>query len=314
MKNRTNGFMLFLLCIIIERVKSLNDSQTTINWKPLKPLLFNKDVILKCYIKDCCPEGTQWTGGKTNALLTLGRVSNNKAKYKESWGVDASYLTIKNFGIDDGDSLYTCFHGFLKYSRNLTIKENDFALMPSEKTLKKNFTVINGYLNANVEFLEVYPKPVCNGSFQKLDITEHITSDFYSTTSLFFNGKLNISHRICQHKKCSGTIQIDCTIGMNEFKVFEAIADIQLKTIYTTTDNMVILGITALATIIITVILTVFVIQLRSVHQRRKNKDQREPIKEENILKDKYTTDESTLNKKKEDPEYVECVELLCKT
>ncbi|XP_063400456.1 uncharacterized protein LOC134685029 isoform X3 [Mytilus trossulus] len=287
MKNRTNGFMLFLLCIIIERVKSLNDSQTTINWKPLKPLLFNKDVILKCYIKDCCPEGTQWTGGKTNALLTLGRVSNNKAKYKESWGVDASYLTIKNFGIDDGDSLYTCFHGFLKYSRNLTIKENDFALMPSEKTLKKNFTVINGYLNANVEFLEVYPKPVCNGSFQKLDITEHITSDFYSTTSLFFNGKLNISHRICQHKKCSGTIQIDCTIGMNEFKVFEAIADIQLK-------------------------------------------NQREPIKEENILKDqmelielvednakpkdKYTTDESTLNKKKEDPEYVECVELLCKT
>lgn len=38
--------------------------------------------------------------------------------------------------------------------------------MPSEKTLKKNFTVMNGYLNANVEFLEVYPKPVCNGSFQ----------------------------------------------------------------------------------------------------------------------------------------------------
>lgn len=99
----------------------------SVNWKPLKPLLFNKDVILKCYIKDCCPEGTQWTGGKTNSLLTLGRVSNNKAKYEESWGVDASYLKIKNFGIDDGDSLYTCFHGFLKYSRNLTIKENDFA-------------------------------------------------------------------------------------------------------------------------------------------------------------------------------------------
>lgn len=45
-----------------------------------------------------------------------------------------------------------------------------------------------------------------------------------------------------------------------------------LSAIYTTTDNVVILGITALATIIITVILTVVVIQLRSVHLRRKNK------------------------------------------
>lgn len=263
--------MLFLLCIIIERVKSLNGSQTSINWKPLKPLLFNKDVILKCYIKDCCSEGTQWTGGKTNSLLTLGRVSNNEAKYEESWGVDASYLTIKNFGIDDADSLYTCFHGFLKYSRNLTIKENDFALMPSEKTLKKNFTLINGHLNANVEFLEVYPKPVCNGSFQKSDITEQISSDFHSTTSLFFNGKLNISHQICQ-AKCSGTIQIDCTIGMYEFKVFEAIADIQLKTLYKTQDNEAILWCTVLAIILIVILASGFVITVFFLRKKYKAK------------------------------------------
>lgn len=93
----------------------------------MEPLFFNKNVILKCHIKDCCPDDTQWTGGKTSSLLTLGRVSNNKAKYEESWGVDASYLKIKNFGIDDGNSLYTCFHGFSKHPKNLTIKGNNFA-------------------------------------------------------------------------------------------------------------------------------------------------------------------------------------------
>lgn len=43
-------------------------------------------------------------------------------------------------------------------------------VMPTEETLKKNVTVRNGYLNASVAFLKVYPKPVCNCTFQVSDI------------------------------------------------------------------------------------------------------------------------------------------------
>ncbi|XP_076116666.1 uncharacterized protein LOC143084143 [Mytilus galloprovincialis] len=253
-----------LLCFFIGRGKSLNSSQTKISWEPLEPLLFNEDVILKCSIKDCCPDGTQWTGGKTNSLLTLGRVSNNKAKYEETWGVDASFLKIKNFGIDDGDSLYTCFHGFNKDPpKNLTITGNDFALMPTEETLKKNVTVRNGYLNASVDFLKVYPKPVCNCTFQKLGITEHInvSSSFYPTASIFLNGKLEIGHQIC-NKDCFGTIQVDCRIGTHEFKVFDAIVDIQFiqslqkskeKEISTTSILCVVFGVVVAVTVLVAI-------------------------------------------------------------
>ncbi|CAC5399900.1 PYG [Mytilus coruscus] len=230
----------------------------SVSWEPLEPLLFNEDVILKCHIKDCCPEGTQWTGGKTNSLLTLGRVSNDKTKYEELWGVEASYLKIKKFGLEDGDSLYTCFHGFSKHSKNLTINGNNFALMPTEESVKKNFTVIDGYLNANVEFLEVYPEPVCNCTFQKLGITEHInvTSEFFPTTSLFLNGKIHIAHQIC-HGECLGTIQIDCRIGIHSYKVLEAMEDIQFKWRHQTKNTEL-----CIIYVFVAIILTVFAVIL----------------------------------------------------
>lgn len=250
---------------LLGRGNNFVNSQTSISWEPLEPLLFNEDVILKCYIKDCCPEGTQWTGGKTNSLLTLGRVSNNKAKYEETWGVDASYLKIKKFGIDDGDSLYTCFHGFPKHSKNLTIKGNNFALMPTKESVTKNFTVINGHLHANVEFLEVYPEPVCNCTFNKFGITEHInvSSDFYPTSSIFLKGKLNISHQIC-HEECQGTIQIDCRIGIHSYKVLEAIVDIQFKWLHKAKDT----GHVTICTVLI-IVLTVFAVVFVCILRRK---------------------------------------------
>lgn len=39
-------------------------------------------------------------------------------------------------------------------------------VMPTEESLRKNVTVRNGYLNASVEFLKVYPVPVCNCTFK----------------------------------------------------------------------------------------------------------------------------------------------------
>lgn len=223
-----------LLQLLAPRLLAAEHSSGTyqtnkLEWAPVLPIKFHQDVMLQCGIPNCCTNTTQWIGGPEGTLLTYQRHSLNNTKYKEIWGRNVNYLVIKNFDLDDVNCVYTCYHGFDFYSRNLTIDGNQFELLPTKDTIKKEIKLSAGQLEVNIEFLEVYPKPECMISFGKEDISNQLLRhEQREVLSFFFRVKYYLKYEVCA-EECNDSLTITCLIGSQYITVLESYLVLQTR-------------------------------------------------------------------------------------
>lgn len=165
------------------------------------------------------PHSRSWSGGPLNKVLCMNAVSADLSKYYEVLGKDKSQyiLVIKQFSEADVDCEYKCIVGVDETRKTLQINEEDYEYIPPKETTTVTASLQHGHFSVNVHFAKVWPTPVCEIIFEKINFGERIEM------SKRKNGKLYSVDISLQHafrkEDCSGEMLISCQIGTTHIEV-----------------------------------------------------------------------------------------------
>lgn len=206
------GFILTLiLCVPVE----------TIYWEIVNPpMRYGDDVQLVCSIT-CCPDvstlSTYWAIEDEHLPTSISHntLAGNSKKYEILTSSHACRLEIKKFGPEDANKNYTCFHGFERFSKNLTLDINSFEHLPVYEDISSfEYTNDNMYYVA-YNFSNVFPEPMCEAYFKENNLTSMLKTS-QSKNGSFFNTRI-----LMQLPIMMGTLNITCKIGEKSYNLKE---------------------------------------------------------------------------------------------
>lgn len=98
------------------------------HWHPVEPIQFYQTASLVCHINISNHGIPKWTGGNMGEVLTYYRASFYNDKYTVLYDTKQQLYTlnITDFNEKDVNVVYSCFYGFEKSSRNLTLNAYKF--------------------------------------------------------------------------------------------------------------------------------------------------------------------------------------------
>lgn len=197
---------LIILCIYIQNA-------TAVFWNPVEPVQFYENACLICHLGSNGTGTPKWTGGYLDEIITYNAASFYKDKYTVHYDNNQKlyYLNISNFDENDVNVVYTCFYGFQKYSRKLTLDKYRFELVPNEKTIKRHICLNNTALTLTIAITNVWPDPFCHLFInnQLLNYTARSNSS-KEGTFLHFEYSLDYEFDQYQHEI---SVNITCVIG-----------------------------------------------------------------------------------------------------
>lgn len=200
--------------ILFIRLQSL----TAVHWNPKTPIQFYGNASLQCNVQKNGIGTPKWTGGYMREVLTYNEASFYKDKYSVQLDIQNNlyYLNITNFNENDVNVVYSCFCGFQKYSKNLTLDESHFLLIPKHETVNKTLNFGNGTLNLNVTFLKVWPEPRCSLTINEVQLTS-LMRNHTERRNIFIYSVFSLQYIINER---SVFVHMSCTIGTQKFEVF----------------------------------------------------------------------------------------------
>lgn len=189
-----------------------------------KPVVFGESVELACMALETEipldePHSRSWSGGPFNALLCMNGVSADRSKYNEVKGKNISQyiLRINNFSVADVDCEYKCVFGVDSTRTTLHLNERDYEYVPSRETTTVISSLMHGHFSVNIFFLKVWPTPVCEIIFERLNFAKRIRVTKTKNGKLF-SVKMILKH-VFKSDVCSGEMLVSCQIGTKRIEV-----------------------------------------------------------------------------------------------
>lgn len=189
-----------------------------------KPVVFGESVQLACMANETeipldKPHSRSWSGGQYNTLLCMNGVSADRSKYNEIEGKDKSQyiLQISNFSESDVDCEYKCVFGVDITRTTLHLNEKDYEYVPSRGTTTVISSLMHGHFSVNIHFVKVWPTPVCEIIFERLNFTKRIRMSKMKNGKLF-SVNMSLKH-VFRSDVCSGEMLISCKIGTRRIEV-----------------------------------------------------------------------------------------------
>ncbi|XP_071172161.1 uncharacterized protein [Mytilus edulis] len=185
-----------------------------VKWELItKPIVFSKDVTLKCYNSQentCRSGGRKWKAGSNSALLIFDEGPVNKTKYGSECMEDGFTLTIKHFDLEDFNQYYACSYGFEKYGANLSTDNYEFHPMTNTFNISN---IVNGTIDSiDVSFLKVYPFPQC--FLLDKDVLIKPQKVFQNFASYFYRGNITFEYKLME-EGCGQNLSIVCHDASN---------------------------------------------------------------------------------------------------
>ncbi|XP_063397466.1 uncharacterized protein LOC134681753 [Mytilus trossulus] len=216
--------MIFILKFVMFQLVYLHINACTDLELLTNPVVFNEKVQLACKANGTeipldKPHSRSWSGGPYNALLCMNGISANRLKYNEIPGKDKSQyiLEINSFSESDVDCEYKCQFGVDITRKTLQLNEEDYEYIPSPETTTVTATLQHGHFRVNVHFDKIWPTPICEIIFEKINFGKRIEM------SKRKNGKLYAVDISLQHafrkEDCNGEMVISCKIGTKHIEV-----------------------------------------------------------------------------------------------
>ena len=198
----------FLYILFVVQI-SIYESSTVISWNPTSSIKFHANLTLECRIEST--EGghiLMWSGGYSNYILTFNRVSYCKEKYLVELNMQYN-LTILDFNEHDVNVLYTCHYGFEQYSKNLTLDNGNFKMLPEYEHVSSSYA--NDILDLNIMLEKVWPKPVCSLLINNKTYPE-FTIEAVKPNGIFLDSEYTF------RRKMNGNVELfmTCIIGTFE--------------------------------------------------------------------------------------------------
>ena len=200
----------FLYILFVVQI-SICESSTVISWNPTSSIKFHGNLTLECRIESTEGGILMWSGGYSNYILTFNRASYYKEKYLVELNMQQMLynLTILDFNEHDVNVLYTCYYGFEQYSKNLTLDNGNFKMVPEYEHVSSSYA--NDILDLNITLEKVWPKPVCsllinNKTYPEFTIEAVKPNGIFLDSEYTFRGKMD------------GNVELfmTCTIGTFE--------------------------------------------------------------------------------------------------
>ncbi|XP_052073574.1 uncharacterized protein LOC127711535 [Mytilus californianus] len=189
-----------------------------------KPVTFGGKVQLACTAYETeIPLDTQysrsWSGGPDNKLLCKDGISADVSKYKEVLGEDYSQyiLEIESFSESDVDCEYKCVFGVDTTRTTLKLNEKDYEYIPGKDTTVVTSSLQNGHLNVNIFFVKVWPTPVCEVIFERINFGKRMEMSKRKNGKLY-SANISLKH-VFRSDFCSGDMLISCKIGTKTIEV-----------------------------------------------------------------------------------------------
>lgn len=242
--------VLIVLIVLSYSVRATStNTNEVIHWKLMtKPVVFGKDVDLECVIQTESTFGPMaWIRIPNGETIAFNKKPANVKKY----GIAVQYddtkmvynLTIKQFNPTDVNRAYRCDFGFYSYADKLLLNDRDFISMPSNTDMESKFTLAEETLIGHVKIENCFPRPLCTGIFQGMNISEFMTIR-YTNVSIFFNTNIEIKYST---NICGGSVNVTCSFGDSNLHFNELVGDCSEKSNLIVTVVLLIVGILSLA-------------------------------------------------------------------
>ena len=200
----------FLYILFVVQI-SICESSTVISWNPTSSIKFHANLALECRIESTERGIPKWSGGYSNHILTFNRASYYKEKYLVELNMQQMLynLTILDFNEHDVNVLYTCYYGFKQYSKELTLDNGNFKMVPEYEHVSSSYA--NDILDLNITLEKVWPKPVCSLLINNKTYPE-FTIEAVKPNGIFLDSEYTF------RRKMNGNVELfmTCIIGTFE--------------------------------------------------------------------------------------------------
>ncbi|XP_071180699.1 uncharacterized protein [Mytilus edulis] len=189
-----------------------------------KPVVFGESVQLACMANETeipldKPHSRSWSGGPYNALLCMNGVSADSSKYNEEKGKEKNQynLKIRNFSVMDVNCEYKCVFGVDITRLTLHLNQKDYEYLPSRESTTVVSSLRHGHFSVTITFVKVWPIPVCEIIFERLNFAKRIRVSKTKNGKLF-SANMSLEH-VFKSDVCSGDMLISCRIGTKNIEV-----------------------------------------------------------------------------------------------
>lgn len=152
-----------VFCMLLIILFIYTKNSTAVFWNPVEPVQFYENACLICHLGYNRTGTPKWTGGFLDKIISYNAASFYEDKYTVHYDNNQKlyYLNISNFNENDVNVVYTCFYGFKKYSKKLTLENYRFERVPNEQSIKRHIGLNNTALTLNISINDVWPEPFC---------------------------------------------------------------------------------------------------------------------------------------------------------
>ncbi|XP_052073535.1 uncharacterized protein LOC127711502 isoform X2 [Mytilus californianus] len=208
--------LLLRVMLLISPIRHTEESQyfySSVQWKVVnRPVVFGGDLILKCRMPIStfsCVSTSRWTRGHDNALIAFNNATYNKKYTSERNNICSDYyLYIHDVNESDMTDSYTCWHGYVNFTKMLTLESDTFEKHPDYMDLQWTYGVQDKTLEANFTMINVFPAPKCQFYLEEADVFP----ENKQTKGVFYTTEWKIVHTVYA-RRCNFVMTLDCYVG-----------------------------------------------------------------------------------------------------